>query len=87
MFILAYFGAWATLIGGIWLLFARAEETLRPETKTAISNWLSNLNPEGKLANWAVAFASVFDGIFGKKHFSWRCFSRSCIAPFAKLLF
>ncbi len=51
MFILAYFGAWATLIGGIWLLFARAEETLRPETKTAISSWLNNLNPEGKLAN------------------------------------
>ncbi len=85
MSIIAYCSAWAGIIGGIWLLFSKAEDTVKPEIKTTISNWLSNLNPEVKLANWAMTFASMFDGIFGKKHFSWRCFSRSCIASFVSL--
>jgi hypothetical protein len=80
---MAYIGAWAGIISGIWLLFEKAEETLRPETRTAISNWLKNSNLGGELANWPTAFVSVFDSIFGKKHLSWRCFFRSSIASFA----
>lgn len=86
MSITAYILAWFGINSGIWFLFVKLEETLRPEIKTDISNWLSNLNPEKKLANWPTAFASIFDGIFGKKHFSWRCFSRSCIASILAVL-
>ena len=89
MSIIVYFGelagALSGIIGVIWFLFVRAEDTVKPEIKTAISSWLSNLNPERKLANWPMTFASVFDDIFGKKHFSWRCFRRSCIASFVSL--
>lgn len=86
MSIISYFSAWAGIIGGIWLLFSKAEDLVKPEIKTDISNWLRNLNLEGKLANWPTAFVAVFDGIFGKKHFSWRCFSRSCIASILAVL-
>jgi hypothetical protein len=71
--ILAYCVAWAGIISGIWLLFSKAEETLKPEVRTAISNWLSNLNPGGKSTNWPTTFAAVFDNVFSKKLSSFRC--------------
>ena len=86
MSIIPYFSAWAGIIGGIWLLFSKAEDLVKPEIKTDISSWLKNLHLEGKLANWPTAFASIFDSVFSKKHFSWRCFSRSCIASILAVL-
>ena len=86
MSIISYLSAWAGIIGGIWLLFSKAENLVESKIKTDISSWLSNLNPEGKLVNWPTTFASVFDSIFGKKHLSWRCFSMSCIASVLSVL-
>lgn len=67
-------------MGGLWILFSRAETVASPEAKTAITSWLKNVKPEGTLSNWRSTFASVFDSIFGKKHLSRRCFRRSCVA-------
>ena len=69
-------------MGGLWILFSRAETVASPEAKAAITSWLRNVKPEGTLSNWPSTFADVFDSVFGKKHLSWRCFWRSCIASF-----
>jgi hypothetical protein len=84
--LLTYAGSWVAITGGIWVLFQRAETVLKPEVKAAISQWLQNLNPATAFANWPATFAAVFDRIFGKRHLSWRCFGRSCIASFVGVI-
>lgn len=84
--ILAYVGLWAAVTGGVWTLFARIETVISPEARTAVSRWLRNLDLAGALPNWPAAFAVVFDRVFGERHFSWRCFSRSCVASYAGVL-
>ncbi len=83
----AWLGLWLTVIRITWWFFNKdKEDTLRPEIKTIISNWLKNLKLEEKIANWPMTFAAVFDGIFGKKHFSRRCIIGSCIASVVAVL-
>lgn len=84
--LLNYLVAWAALISGVLALFVYTEEVAKPKTKRAISKWLQNIKMEGILANWPVQFISMFDGIFGERHFSWRCFRRSCIASFVSVV-
>lgn len=84
--LLTYAGSWVAITGGIWVLFQRAETVLKPEVKAAISQWLRNLNPKTAFANWPSTFAAVFDRIFGERHLSWRCFSRSCAASFLAVI-
>lgn len=72
---------WLSLAGGVWGLFSLAENTVRPEVKSSISQWLRN--PSGPLERWPVTFAKVFDSVFGVDHPSWRCFRRSCVASLA----
>lgn len=81
----AWLGLWLVVIRITWWIFDR-EDTVRPEIKTIISNWLKNLKLEEKIPNWPMTFAAVFDGIFGKKHFSWRCIIGSCIASVVAVL-
>jgi hypothetical protein len=83
---LAYVGSWVAITGGIWTLFSRAETVTSPEAKVSISRWLKNVRLEGTSTNWPSTFADVFDSIFGKRHFSWRCFWRSCVASIAAVV-
>lgn len=78
----AYIASWASVTGGVWALFERAEKVVRDDVRDAISRWLRNLDPGGALANWPAQFAAVFDRVFGERHLSWRCFGRSCVASF-----
>jgi hypothetical protein len=84
--LLLYAGSWAAMTAAIWALFQRAETVLKPEVKTAISQWLRNLNPATAFENWPATFAAVFDRIFGERHLSWRCFLRSCVASFVAVV-
>ncbi|MFX0198202.1 MAG: hypothetical protein ACFFCW_18955 [Candidatus Hodarchaeota archaeon] len=77
---LLYAASWVTITGGTWALFDRAETVASDETKIAVSRWLRNLDPAGSIANWPSTFLAVFDNIFGKKHLTWNCFFRSCVA-------
>jgi len=77
------FGAWIALLGGIWFLFDKSESVASIKTKTAIVQWLQNLDPAGTAASWPTTFAGLFDSVFGQYHFSWRCFWRSCLASWA----
>ena len=83
---LLYTASWLSIMGGVWALFDRAETVATHETKTTISRWLRNLDPAGSLANLPATFASMFDSIFGKKHFSFRCFGMSCLASSVSVL-
>jgi|ERR1700676_1502257 len=80
--VLTYAGSWVAITSGIWFLFERAETVASTEGKAATANWLKNLGTEGKLSNWPQGFADIFDSVFGRKHFSWRCFARSSVASF-----
>lgn len=50
---------------------------LNKQSKQHISRWLAG---EVSEENWARSFNTVFDAIFGERHFSLQCFARSSIA-------
>lgn len=78
--LLRYLLAWTTVICGVIALFSYAESVTKLEAKRKVARWLQNLQIEGSLSNWPAQFGAVFDGVFGKRHFSLRCFWRSCVA-------
>jgi hypothetical protein len=75
-----YLAAWLGLIGGIWTLFERTETALNAEVKDRVGEWLQNQVKDGRKHDWTVLFREMFDSLFTKDHFSFRCFFRSCIA-------
>ena len=79
--VVAYIGAWLATIGTVWVLFDRAERIASDEVKHSLRRWLRReVNPSGIRTKWPETFAGVFDSVFGKRHLSWRCVWRSCIA-------
>lgn len=84
--VIAYILAWLGIVGGIGFLFSHAEDSLKPEIKQSISNWLKNLDAVGPVRNWPSQFAAVFDRTFGEDHLTWRCFFRSCIASLTSVV-
>lgn len=75
------------LAGIVWKFFERVESVLNENTKLEVAVWLlgrKKLSPT--FQNWPDTFAKVFDRVFGKKHLSWKCFGRSCMASFVSML-
>lgn len=83
--LLLHAATWATIAFGIGYLFEQAETAVSSETKAAVSRWLLNLDPAGAVASWPMTFVTIFDRVFGERHLSWRCFSRSCVASLASV--
>ncbi|MBO9464362.1 sel1 repeat family protein [Tropicibacter sp. R15_0] len=54
---------------------------LHPDRKSSIALWL--LGARGSEENWARSFCSIFDGIFGERHVSLRCFLASALFSLA----
>jgi len=77
-------------IGGALLAMAwQADGAISLEFKRDLSLWLVRLDPAAvghSVQRWPVHFAALFDRVFGKKHLSWRCFFRSCIASLLAFL-
>jgi hypothetical protein len=76
--------AGGALSGLVWKFFERVENVLTTPTKLEIARWLMSGEKraqglEGVAQNWPTTFAKVFDQVFGEKHLTWRCFSRSCL--------
>lgn len=68
-------------MGGIWVLFERAECVLSKGVLSDLTKWLKNdVNSVNR--NSAVLFISIFNRIFGKKHLSLKCFSKSILVSF-----
>ena len=75
--------AGGVLAGIVWKFFERVEAVLTENTKLEIAVWLLGVKVGQKMEPWPETFARIFNRVFGAKHLSWRCFSRSAIASFA----
>ena len=78
--IITYVIAWASTIAGIWFLFEKAEDTISKQSRDSLSAWINNFNLGQVTPKWTSHFVTVFDQVFTKYHFSFRCFLRSCVA-------
>lgn len=79
-FTLLNFGAGVTTFLGFQAFFGKLEDMASPQAKRDISAWLKNTSVSGHLSTWPRQFATLFDNVFGRKHWSLRCFFRSCVA-------
>jgi len=75
--------AGGVLAGVVWKFFERVESVLNEDTKLEIALWLLEVKVGEKVEPWPDTFAKVFDRVFGTKHFSLRCFWRSCVASYS----
>ena len=84
------FGVGLGLWYGVAKFFKFVEDGLNAETKGSIAEWLrgdqapgiifTDSPPKAVPHRWPDTFAIIFDRVFTKYHFSWKCFYRSCIA-------
>ena len=74
-----YLLAWFTTMGGIWLLFDRAEIVLHEDVRKQLTAWLKK-DKSFDSKKWPALFISIFDRIFGERHFTLKCFFRSCVS-------
>jgi hypothetical protein len=79
------FGAGVAAFVMLYGLFARLEDIISPGAKQDITAWLKRAEIPGTLVTWPSQFAALFDRVFGKRHLSWRCFYRSCVASLVAL--
>jgi hypothetical protein len=69
--------AGSVLAGVVWKFFDRVEGVLADKTRQDIAAWLGAFSPSRSFSPWPRTFASVFDRVFGVRHFTWHCFLRS----------
>lgn len=74
------------LAGVVWKFFGRVESVLSDSTKFEIAVWLVGVDVGRALQCWPQTLAQLFDRVFGRRYFSWRCFSRSCVASFGSFV-
>ncbi|NET39058.1 MAG: hypothetical protein F6K19_44975 [Cyanothece sp. SIO1E1] len=79
---LAYIGSWLGFIWAIFRLFKEAGDTVNNKTKKAASLWLQNLDHKGQKSNWPQQFAAIFDQVFTRNHWSFKCFKFSFVTSF-----
>jgi hypothetical protein len=65
---------------GVQKFFKEVEEKLNADAKVEIWMWLAEPHAADAVRRWPDTFTRTFDVVFGTRHLSWRCFSRSCIA-------
>ncbi len=79
-------GSWFLVTGLIWKLFDRVEKTATDEGRKMAMRWTRGLVPGASLKKLSELFADSFDSVFGSKHFSGKCFVRSCLASYLCVL-
>jgi hypothetical protein len=68
------------LFYGMVKFFDTVGDRLNDDTRLEIAVWLRGVKTSEMVQGWPDTFAKVFDRLFGRKHLSWRCFWRSCVA-------
>jgi hypothetical protein len=77
-------GTWFTILGVIFYRYERWERFAKESDRDAFRRWLRQPTLGRAIpSSWPRPFIASFDKFFGEKHFSWRCFLKSCIASFA----
>lgn len=74
------------IFGGIWHAFARIDPLISPTAKRKLSDWLLHVDVQAGLDRWPGVFLTIFDRIFGSRHFTWKCFRRSTYFSIAGVL-
>lgn len=80
--IVFWYGSLITLMIAIYSAFKFSDEVIDPDKKKIISEDLLGIRARVS-GSWLPDFLEVFDNVYGKKHFSLRCFS---ISAFASIL-
>jgi hypothetical protein len=78
--VLGFSGTGLAVTTGVLMLFWKADDAFSEEFSIALSQWLQRLTIDTPAIDWATAFSTVFDSVFGVSHFSWSCFLRSMVA-------
>ncbi len=76
----AAFAIYIFICGFVWAVFVRLEPLLKKDTRDQIASWVRGSQQRDADNRWPATFSIVFDRVFTKKHLSWSCFWRSCVA-------
>jgi hypothetical protein len=79
-----YLMAWAGATGGLWFLFEKAETALSEESRRSVARRVQAMDFRGTVESIPEHFASLMKHVFGERHLSARCFTRSSVASFGK---
>lgn len=74
--------AWLGTCTAVLALFSYADKAASPEGKVR-ARALLDFAWKDTITRWPSVFVEMFDSIFGERHFTWRCFWRSCVASLA----
>ena len=69
--------AGATLGGLVWKIAEKVDGLLQDPAKLAIADWLLGVKTEKRAKVWQDLVVSAFDGVFGKKQLTRKCFAAS----------
>lgn len=83
--IITYLVAWSCTMGGLWALFDLAETVVSKESKKKVTAWIKGLEISRR-NEWPKTFMDVVGAVFGRRHFSLRCFFSSSVASFCFVL-
>jgi len=78
--------AGGVLAGIVWKFFERVEAVLTDQTKLEIAVWLVGVKVGQNIEPWPKSFATLFARVYGERHLSWRCFSRSILTTVISIL-
>ncbi|MFG1691130.1 hypothetical protein ACGF5M_03050 [Gemmatimonadota bacterium] len=81
-----YLMAWAGVTSGLWFLSDTAEKTLSEESRTRVVNALRTPGVFSGLREVPIQFATLFDRVFGERHWSVKCIRRSFLASLCAFL-
>lgn len=84
---LAFVVTWFVVTWVVFRMFKEAGDTVNSNTKESASHWLRNISVKPDDLNWPSHFASLFDRVFTKKHWSTKCFFRSFLASLVSAVF
>jgi hypothetical protein len=75
-----YLMAWGATTGGLWFLAEKAENALSENARQRVVRWLQEADYTAALKSMPAQFVTMFDRVFGERHWSMKCFLRSCVA-------
>ena len=78
--LLGFGGTGLATTAAVLALFWKADDAFSGELREALSKKLQGLQVDTKGVDWPQAFVRMFDRVFGKRHLTWKCFGRSCLA-------
>ena len=65
--------AWAAATAGLWFLFDKAEAAMSTRSRKQVVGWLRESDLRPLVASIPTQFATVFDRVFGERHWSMYC--------------